>query len=313
MRLQMQKISQSATASPVPALEPFTPAKDSPLSRPGSHDSPRRMSIADGIAIEVTRGTAQRLTVRSRGNSYERKTPIISRTNSTNTITQSRQLPPTSPDKLAARSSRGSLRSSPRQRQGPSRPVPPQNSIKQESSASSSDDSSDSTSSNELGSRSQLGKSQMFRRAPNFSTSRASRPSTKDGEDADSDAELTFFTFAQQPSQAQQDLTATLRNPASTGESARPPISVTKITSAGNTDSSASSIASSAAPVSSPQGLGVNPNQPQRPPGPLSPRQRAQLTGTRSSPRHRAVGGKDGSDGTPSMGSSFSDLDGGKQ
>lgn len=44
-----------------------------------------------------------------------------------------------------------------------------------------------------------------------------------------------------------------------------------------------------------------------RPPGPLSPHQAAALEAAGLSPRRRP--GKEGSDGTPSMGSSFSDLD----
>ena len=48
-------------------------------------------------------------------------------------------------------------------------------------------------------------------------------------------------------------------------------------------------------------------NLPTRPLGPLSPRQEAQLAAAGLSPRRRSA--KDGSDGTPSMGSSFSDLE----
>ena len=51
----------------------------------------------------------------------------------------------------------------------------------------------------------------------------------------------------------------------------------------------------------------TNPTVQNRPPGPLSPHQAAALEAAGLSPRRRP--GKEGSDGTPSMGSSFSDLD----
>jgi hypothetical protein len=51
----------------------------------------------------------------------------------------------------------------------------------------------------------------------------------------------------------------------------------------------------------------TNPKVQNRPPGPLSPHQAAALEAAGLSPRRRP--GKEGSDGTPSMGSSFSDLD----
>jgi hypothetical protein len=60
-------------------------------------------------------------------------------------------------------------------------------------------------------------------------------------------------------------------------------------------DSSASSTAPTSRRPEPLQGLGR-----QRPTGPLSPKRTAQLSGKR----------REGSDGTPSMGSSFSDLDG---
>lgn len=74
-------------------------------------------------------------------------------------------------------------------------------------------------------------------------------------------------------------------------------------------ESSASS-ASSAAPTTNATGdaMGTSTGQHKRIDA-LSPRHRAELA--RLSPRNRGRKGPDGSDGTPSMGSSFSDLDGG--
>ena len=50
-------------------------------------------------------------------------------------------------------------------------------------------------------------------------------------------------------------------------------------------------------------------SQPPRSTAPLSPRRAAELAATGLSPLRRTGGGKEGSDGSPSMGSSFSDLD----
>lgn len=73
-------------------------------------------------------------------------------------------------------------------------------------------------------------------------------------------------------------------------------------------ESSASS-ASSAAPTTNTgeNAMGTSTGQHKRIDA-LSPRHRAELA--RLSPRSRGRKGPDGSDGTPSMGSSFSDLDG---
>jgi hypothetical protein len=47
----------------------------------------------------------------------------------------------------------------------------------------------------------------------------------------------------------------------------------------------------------------------QRTPGPLSPRRTAELAGRSPGSKNRGYS-REGSDGTPSMGSSYSDLDG---
>ncbi|TKA70082.1 hypothetical protein B0A49_06084 [Cryomyces minteri] len=114
-----------------------------------------------------------------------------------------------------------------------------------------------------------------------------------DGDD-DDDAP-SFLPFANLPKQTVQDSSATLRtdSKASDKQSAhRPhPSKAPPVRNPQQVESSASSASSN------PQG------QRQRPPGALSPHHRAELA--KLSPRHR----KEGSDGTPSMGSSFSDLD----
>lgn len=68
------------------------------------------------------------------------------------------------------------------------------------------------------------------------------------------------------------------------------------------------SSASSTAPVARrPEQLQRNESHRQRPTGPLSPRRTAELAGRSPGMKGKA---REGSDGTPSMGSSFSDLDG---
>ena len=72
-------------------------------------------------------------------------------------------------------------------------------------------------------------------------------------------------------------------------------------------ESSASSASSAKPPPSSSDQALSN----ERPPGPISPHHRAQLTHANISPRYRRREGREGSEGngSPSLGSSFSDLD----
>ncbi|KAK5143737.1 hypothetical protein LTR04_001783, partial [Oleoguttula sp. CCFEE 6159] len=137
--------------------------------------------------------------------------------------------------------------------------------------------------------------SQTFRRPPRFNNaSKSPLGILSDGDDDDDAA--NFLPFANLPKQTVQDSSATLRtdSKANDKQSAhRPhPSKAPLVRNQQRVESSASSASSN------PQG------QRQRPPGALSPHHRAELA--KLSPRHR----KEGSDGTPSMGSSFSDLDG---
>lgn len=303
MKLQMQKISQSAVPQPI-----LTPSE---ASGPTGGQVFAKGEVAEEktetAAADDPISTIPRFASRSRGNSLQQGRPLLgSRNPSTNTITQSRAGAPSSPSKLGKSPSRGQLDSSPRQGQPAAREIPSYLSNRPRSTRSLSDDSSDSTSSDDAAGRSGLGRSQMFRRAPKYSAARVGKQrATHASNETDEDEEATFFTFSKPEEQERQDLGATLRHPNNQQNVSRQPIEITKITSAGNTDSSVSSAASSAAPVTSSRGT-IASND--RRPGPLSPRQRAQLVG--ATPQGGRAEGRSGSEGTPSMGSSFSDLDG---
>ena len=144
--------------------------------------------------------------------------------------------------------------------------------------------------------------SRLLRRPPRFTSHKAAR-----NEDADDEDDAPAFLPFSSPSVASgghQDPSATLRgDPRQIARKNAGRTSTEVIQQSQTSDSSASSTA----PAVKPNEKGVG--QPQRPTGPLSPRRTAELAG-RSPIGKGKVLGRDGSDGTPSMGSSFSDLDG---
>jgi len=229
---------------------------------------------------------------RSRGNSWQGKNAPISRTASTNTITQSRAGIAQSPNTLI-----GSSRTHVSPRQLRSTDKAP-NVSERRSNLDDSEDSGSDSSADDM-TQSRLSKSQVFRRAPQFTggNNRLSENEEDEG-GADLDEEATFFTRIQDP-------TATTEIDGEAIGEIREPITVTRISSTANTDSSESSLANSRAFTSNKREA----TRTKQRTGPLSPHQRAGINP--ASPRGRALGlGKEGSDGTPSMGSSFSDLDG---
>ncbi|KAL9084586.1 MAG: hypothetical protein Q9165_008012 [Trypethelium subeluteriae] len=165
---------------------------------------------------------------------------------------------------------------------------------------SSDESSSESSSESEhLG-----GRSQMFRRMPRFSKKLGTqRADTAGDDDDDVDDEPAFLPLNNEGAPANQDPSATLRNPPDAGEHimARQP----QKPSAHRAQSQPHSHHQRAESLgSSESSTATGGPQSQRAPGALSPRHRAELA--KLSPRLQ--GGA--SDGTPSMGSSFSDLDG---
>jgi hypothetical protein len=208
--------------------------------------------------------------------------PPMSRTSSTNTAIQSRQIVQHSPRLPKAALNRRSVSPTPK--------VPASKSLS-ESEAAESSSSSESSSEAELPL-----KSRLLRRPPRF-TSKLGR-----SEDADDDDDTpAFLPFSN--TDPNNDPSATLReDPKSSRRT--PGKKPDEILLSQTSDSSASSTAH-------------HTKQPQRelhhthrrPPGPLSPRRTAELAGR--SPMHKGKGlVREGSDGSPSMGSSFSDLDG---
>ena len=149
-----------------------------------------------------------------------------------------------------------------------------------------------------------------FKRFGKFSMHRPGlRGDDDDDEDDEEDDSPAFLPLSREnESHARdngQDLNATLRlDPESPGQRRRPDHPQTPRNPV-TTESSASS-ASSGVPVNLPH-TGNNRRTSQMT-GPLSPRRTAELA--RSSPRRSVGSGREASDGTPSMGSSFSDLDG---
>ncbi|TDZ38684.1 Autophagy-related protein 29 [Colletotrichum spinosum] len=154
------------------------------------------------------------------------------------------------------------------------------------------DESSSPTSSDDESSPAQ---SRIIRRPPRFQQ--------RDGpvdleDDEDDDAEPAFLQYKPQSSNASaQDLGSTLRGDPRNAR--RTPKGKERTHHSETSDSSTSSPAL----VSRGPSAGER-----RPVGPLSPRRQAELSG--KSPSSKGKGySRDGSDGTPSMGSSFSDLD----
>jgi hypothetical protein len=256
--------------------------------------------------------------------------PPLSRTPSTTTVTQSRNFLPPSPRQPIQRSFRNST-PAPRKIDTASLPVTTEATTSASSPASSS--SSESSSDSETAA---VKRSQMFRRPLPFNQHKIKRSTLSnvdDMEDESSDDEdsPTFLPFAKTSTTTQprttDDPSATLRDvtlkaeprasapprekpptnnlqegdQSSPGSPAYPGKGKGKAPALTRMESSASS--ASSAPISA--------HGQKKRLDALSPRHRAELA--RLSPRRRATSGKGGdpgSDGTPSMGSSFSDLDG---
>ncbi|KZF21115.1 hypothetical protein L228DRAFT_248880 [Xylona heveae TC161] len=242
----------------------------------------------------------------------------LSRTSSSNTATQSRQYLPLHLGQTTSRSIRSSfpqpLKSQPAAKalpkatdagraadstgvESPKLPSNDDDSPEEDSSSSSSD--SDSGVQNY--------RSQIFRRPPRFAAGKASAGRYDEGDDEDEeedDGSPAFLPFSNPSTVPTHDSNATLRTGAQQQQA--PPrrtfpgnISRQRLTTE---HSSASSTSSNAAAAAQNEAAPIQ----QRGPGPLSPRRPGELAAL--SPRRRATV-REGSDGTPSMGSSFSDLD----
>jgi hypothetical protein len=263
--------------------------------------------------------------------SNEATAPPLSRTPSTNTVTQSRHFLPPSPRQPIQRSFRTSNPAPPRKIDTTSLPVTTEaaTSISSPASSSSSDSSSDSETA-------AVKRSQMFRRPPQFNQHKIKKSTLSnvdDLEDESSDDEdsSTFLPFAKTLATTKplsnEDPSATLRDvklktdsrtPAPPRE--KPPTDTLKESEqsspgspayAGKGKGKAPALNRMESSASSASSAPISAHGHKKRLDALSPRHRAELA--RLSPRRRATSGKGGdpgSDGTPSMGSSFSDLDG---
>lgn len=220
--------------------------------------------------------------------------PPISRTSSANTTITSRNLPQTSPRPAPAKLHRRSHSPSSKSRP-PSIIEAPTRSPRPEPLSSPESSSEESSSDSEAPAQSRL------LRRPRFHASKLGQ--SEDG-DEDDDDEPAFMPFAAgEPSS--HDPSATLRgDPQNIG---RRQTTHKKSMEAAQQSQTSDSSASSTAPVTRRPEIPREGVQRQRLTGPLSPRRTAELAGR--SPGMKGKG-REGSDGTPSMGSSFSDLDG---
>ena len=257
--------------------------------------------------------------------------PGISRTPSTNTVTQSRHIQPPSPRQPLQSSFRSANVSAPRKRDSAPLPAAPEAISNASSPASSS--SSESSSSDE----SPLHRSHIFRRPqPRFQSHKKTTLGTfvsSDGEGSDDEDSPTFLPTAaskggtgnsQSTTTQRPDANTTLRdrgrrgkgkaitetdepfspnNPHPLGKAIQRTAAImpnnitpTKVTAAAMTTTTATTTSSRAPQLA----RGTDPTT-------LSPHQRPDSA--RPSPRKSHDHGQ-ASDGTPSMGSSFSDLEG---
>ncbi|KAM9883262.1 hypothetical protein VDGL01_02535 [Verticillium dahliae] len=174
------------------------------------------------------------------------------------------------------------------------------------------DDDDDDASESDSDSDSLPAQSRIIRRPPHYKPS-----SHRDGagdfggaaadndDDTDTDAEPAFGQQQQHQQPSSQDLGSTLRGDPGARRRAKGKHTSTATHRSETSDSSATSSPAFAAGPAAVQGGGDRSRTQQGAghAGPLSPRRTAELSG--KSPSRR-----EGSDGTPSMGSSFSDLDG---
>lgn len=218
----------------------------------------------------------------------------MSRNTSTNTITQSRLFLPGGPSKAPKSTYRSSV--------SPSRTVKStqdETAPEYESQPGQSDGGSSINSYSTSESDSQNVKSQTFRRPSRFPAGKAPKSKSAGKEGEEDDDGTHFLPFSSLVQADHQDLTATLRNAQHRPSEPRSE-SFDVITRQQTSASSGSSASSGVATFGTGHARGSH-----RPPGPLSPRHRAELA--KLSP-HRQGAGKDGSDGS-SMGSSFGELE----
>ncbi|KAF2747528.1 hypothetical protein M011DRAFT_477158 [Sporormia fimetaria CBS 119925] len=272
VRSQMKKVGSTNAPATAGSGSSNTVIGGVPMQRGGSYGS-RSSRTPSSLSVRPREGQAPK------ADAFTPAPPTLSRTPSTNTITQSRANTQANQGRsLPQRSGRPSFTGT--RPTIPNLPSP----VKQESVVDEDSPENDAFSSSSDSSDSELDapihRSQLFKRPPRFQKQKPTGLTSYD-EDPDEDPTGEALPFAQ----PQRTLSGG-RGEAGGQPQQKP--SHRKVPSQ-------SEKASSASDVSKPSKVA---------PGPLSPKHREQLA--RLSPRHK----KDGSEGTPSMGSSFSDIDG---
>ncbi|KAI0405511.1 hypothetical protein F4802DRAFT_562101 [Xylaria palmicola] len=295
VRAQMRKAAAAAKTSPAPSPQPQAPEgafSTEPLRYAGSAGQPRAPS-----STSIRKDTPLSPNDQSTPSSSMRSTPrpATTRTSSTNTAfftTRNLNAGAKAPGKSGADAQRHRLTSLPITTN-----VDDQDDQDEREADLQSPGPAESSSSASSSSSSSPAQSRIIRRPPRFQSNEG--PSFADDEDDDDDAEPAFLPYRPQAGSAgsgQYDLSATLRgNLRDAGKRSVKGSGRHRAHHSQTSDSSTGSV-----PVS----RGAND---QRPSGPLSPRRTMELAGR--SPGGKSKGYSRDSDGTPSMGSSFSDLD----
>ena len=223
--------------------------------------------------------------------------PEASRTPSTNTVTQSRVFTssPRPPSQPIGRPSTSSKRRAPRPEQ-----MHDSSQDEDDNSGLGHDGASESESEEEP---SAMARSQAFRRSqlskkPVMSTLSSDGDAEDDDDDDDSGG---YLPFAASSKNTKDDPAATLRNSPRQQTAVPQQPSVSKGKSKEQPPDSSTSVSSNSSAQQTPSNNDHADSNNR--PGPLSPRHRTELE--KLSPRYK----KSGSEGSPSMGSSFSDLD----
>ncbi|KAF2397540.1 hypothetical protein EJ06DRAFT_533143 [Trichodelitschia bisporula] len=322
VKAQMTKIRSTPAATPVSGSG--TPAGGLPMKRLGSNGPPRAPS-ALSIRTRDTQPQTQKPeasvpgTPRAGGTRplpvsrrSDDMAPTLSRTPSTTTITQSRLISSPRPPPSITTGVRP-FRAPPTALPRPTAPTPtaPTPTALGPSPSASPPPPSDETSSSSSSDSSSppLHRSQLFRRPPRFASSKPRAPVI--GEEDDSDDSSSFLAYAPAPHSPSATLRTPLAAPPAVALSP-PPGGTGPAPSKGKgkgrmtlaTIESSASSASSA--LAGSRERAVLRGGAAGPAGGLSPSPRHRAELARLSPRVR---GAAGSDGAPSMGSSFSDLD----
>ncbi|KUJ14221.1 uncharacterized protein LY89DRAFT_620563 [Mollisia scopiformis] len=291
VRAQMRKVGVSKTSaapSPIPGSAADSAGGES-MRRTGSGGGgPRVTSALSARKDSPIPGSIPNTPGRSMA-------PPFSRTSSANTTVTSRNFAPqTSPRPAQATLNRRSLSPKPKSRPTSIAIDPPTRSPRPDPLSSPSVSSSDSSSDD-----SPPLQSRLLRRPPRFSNKLGQ---SEDADDDDDEPAFMPFSTPAEAGTTHHDPSATLRgDPRSMGR--KVPVyrkSMDAALQSATSDSSASSTPATKRPGPL-HGL-----HRQRPTGPLSPKRTAELAGR--SPGMKGKG-RDGSEGSPSMGSSFSDLD----